>query len=194
MLRLKPSGRELRYLDFDIENRPLSYAGNDFTWGEITAIAASFEGERKIHTFLVGDKGQTVLDVIEEFLKLYDQADAVTGHYIRRHDLPIISDTMFELGYGYLPKKLASDTKIDLIAGSRVVSKSQENLGALLKLDAPKVQMNQVLWREANRLTPEGLKLTKQRVAGDVRQHKQLRAALIGEGALGPPVLWTPKR
>jgi hypothetical protein len=82
----------------------------------------------------------------------------VTGHYIRRHDLPIISDTMFELGMGALPKKLTSDTKIHLEAGSRIVSKSQENLGALKNLAAPKVQMNQVLWREANRLTPEGIK------------------------------------
>lgn len=192
MPKLSSSGRELRYLDFDIENRPLSYAGNDFTWGEITAIAASFEDERKVHSFLVGDNGMTVLDVVMEFLELYDKADAVTGHYIRRHDLPIISDTLFELGYGTLPKKLSSDTKLDLRTGSRVVSKSQENLGALLKLAAPKVQMNQVLWREANRLSSEGIALTRKRVVGDVKQHKLLRQALIHEGVLGPPVLWRP--
>jgi hypothetical protein len=192
MLKLRSSGRELRYLDFDIENRPLTYAGNDFTWGEITAIAASFEGERKVHAFLVGEKGNSVEDVIQQFLALLEEADAVTGHYIRRHDLPIISDTMFELGYGRLDPVLASDTKVDLRTGSRVVSKSQENLGALLKLKAPKVQMNQVRWREANRLTPDGLKLTRERVVGDVKQHKQLRQALIDEGVLGPPVLWRP--
>jgi hypothetical protein len=36
---LKVTARPLRVLDFDIENRPLSYLGSDFTTAEVTAIA-----------------------------------------------------------------------------------------------------------------------------------------------------------
>ena len=37
--RIGVSARPLRVLDFDIENRPLSYLGSDFTTAEVTAIA-----------------------------------------------------------------------------------------------------------------------------------------------------------
>jgi hypothetical protein len=63
VFELQPAER-LRVLDFDIENRPLSYLGMDFTTAEITSIAASFEGSREIHTWLLGidsmeDKGSS---------------------------------------------------------------------------------------------------------------------------------------
>ena len=57
----------------------------------------------------------------------------------------------------------------------------------MLGIDAPKVQMDQKKWREANRLTPEGIALTKERVVGDVIQHMELRNALIELGWLDPP-------
>ena len=37
--RLVVRQRPMRVLDFDIENRPLSYLGSDFTTAEVTAIA-----------------------------------------------------------------------------------------------------------------------------------------------------------
>lgn len=193
------AGKKLRILDFDIENRPLSYLGQDFTTGEITAIAASWVGERKVHVWALGEEYPCVFgacmtslfDVLEGFLALYNQADVVTGHYIRRHDLPYISGAMMELGLGRLSPKLVSDTKVDLKI-AKGISQSQESLGEMLGLKAPKVQMNQPKWREANRLTPEGIALTKKRVVGDVKQHKQLRERLVKEGLLNPPTIWKP--
>lgn len=188
MLRLTPAKR-LRVLDFDIENRPLSYLGMDFTTAEITSIAASFEGERQIHTWLLGvDDMETIL---EEFRLLYDEADIVTGHYVRHHDLPIISGMLLEAELPKLSPKLVSDTKVDLKA-AKGISKSQENLSAMFGLRAPKVQMNTPKWRAANRLTPEGIALTRKRVEGDIKQHKQLRARLIELDMLRPPTLWKP--
>jgi hypothetical protein len=70
------------------------------------------------------------------------------------------------------------------------LSGSQENIGAMLGLDHPKVQMNQAKWRAANRLTPEGFKVVRERCEGDVRQHIEMRARLLELGYLGPPVLW----
>jgi hypothetical protein len=52
------------------------------------------------------------------------------------------------------------------------------------------VKMDQRSWRDANRLTPEGLEKTKKRVVGDVQQHIEMRARLLRLGYLGPPVLW----
>jgi hypothetical protein len=182
--------RELRILDFDIENRPLSYLGMDFTTAEITSIAASFHGEDAIYTWLLGVDEMD--DILSGFEVLYNNADIVTGHYIRRHDLPLIEDMRFEFGHAPLGRKLTADTKLDLIAGSRGVSKSQENLSAMLELFEPKVQMNTPKWRMANRLTEEGIALTRERVEGDIVQHKALYNALLAEDRLGPPVLWKP--
>lgn len=190
-MRSLAAKRQLRILDFDIENRPLSYLGSDFTTAEITAIAASFEGERKVHVWLLGEV--SLEEMLLGFLALYDQSDMVTGHYIRRHDLPHITDALAELSLGSLSGKLTSDTKLDLRLG-KGISKSQENLSAMLGVKAPKVQMNQVKWREANRLTKSGLKLTRERVVGDIKQHKELRKRLLKEDLLGPPVYWSPKQ
>lgn len=181
--------KKLRVLDFDIENRPLSYLGQDFTTAEITAIAASFEGAREVFVWLLGEHDPE--DMLEDFRYLYDEADIVTGHYIRRHDLPILSGAMMEYNLPPLGPKLTSDTKLDLKTASGL-SLSQENLSEMLDLAAPKVHMNTPRWRRANRLTPEGLELTRKRVVGDIRQHKQLRKALLEADMLNPPVLWKP--
>lgn len=182
---------KLRVLDFDIENRPLSYLGQDFTTAEITAIAWCFVGEPKtMRCVLLGrdDPAQMLID----FVAAYDAADLVTGHYIRMHDLPIINGALIEQELPPLDAKLTCDTKLDLVRKGPVISGSQENLCAMLGLAAPKIHMNTVLWREANRLTDTGLKLTAKRAIGDVIQHMQLRKALAARGLLGPPRIWRP--
>lgn len=183
--------RRVRILDFDIENRPLSYLGQDYTTADVTAIAWCFDGEPKtMRCMLLGRDSQT--EMLKAFLRAYDAADMVTGHYIRMHDLPIINGTLVELGLPCLSEKLTCDTKLDLVKKGPVISASQENLCAMLGLAAPKVHMNTVLWREANRLTPAGLKLTAKRAIGDVIQHMQLRKALVERDLLGPPQSWRP--
>ena len=187
-MNLRPIGA-LSVLDFDIENRPLSYLGMDFTTAEITAIAASFVGEKKVHVWLLGVDDP--INMLNGFRALYDRADCVTGHYIRKHDLPIINGAMLEAGLPALTAKLSSDTKLDLLKRGGV-SASQESLADMLGVEAPKEQMNQGKWRAANRLTPEGIKETRRRVVGDVRQHKEMRARLVELGWLGPPKTWSP--
>lgn len=187
-MRLRRKSR-LKILDFDIENRPLSYLGMDFTTAEITSIAASFNGSKEIFTWLLGVDDMD--DILEGFRVLYEEADIVTGHYIRRHDLPIISGMLLEAQLAPLGAKLTSDTKIDL-KSAKGISQSQENLSAMFALRAPKVQMNTPRWRSANRLTPEGIELTRKRVEGDIKQHKALRRKLIELDMLGPPELWKP--
>lgn len=186
---LRQSPRPYRILDFDTECRPLSYLGGDYTTGEVTAIAASWEGSKKMWSRLLGR--DDALDMLQGFVALYNQADVVTGHYVRKHDLPILNGALLEYGLPPLGRKMVSDTYSDLVS-RKYLSASQENLAAMFGLSHRKEHMNQVQWREANRLTPKGLKETKRRVAGDVRQHKELRQRLIEVGALGPPRLWKP--
>jgi hypothetical protein len=180
--------RAMRVLDFDIENRPLSYLGSDFTTAEVTAISWAWtDTPQDVSVFLLGEVD--VPTILRAFLAAYEQADMVTGHYIKGHDLPMLNGALMECRMAPLPDKLVQDTKIDLMR-SKGISLSQESLGAMFRLDHAKVQMNQIKWRAANRLTPEGLAEVRQRVMGDVRQHIALRRELLELGYLAPATMW----
>jgi len=182
------SNRPLRVLDFDIENRPLSYLGSDFTTAEVTAIAWAWtDHPDDVTVYLLGETA--LPDILQAFLLAYEQADVVTGHYIRGHDLPMINGALMEFEMAPLPDKLSQDTKLDLMR-SKGISLSQESLGAMLRMDHEKVQMNQGKWRSANRLTPEGLAEVRKRVVGDVQQHIEMRQRLLDLGYLGGPKVW----
>lgn len=185
-MRLRQVGTR-RILDFDIENRPLSYWYGDATTGEITAIAWQFLDEDEPSVVALGEL--SLPEILETFVEVYDQADIVTGHYIRMHDLPVLNAMLIEAGMAPLGNKMTHDTKLDLVR-VRHLSASQEALAAMLGVEAPKVQMTQADWREANRLTERGIALTKERVTGDIRQHIQLRAKLLELGLLRPPRMW----
>jgi hypothetical protein len=86
---------------------------------------------------------------------------------------------------------LTIDTYSDL-RKRKDLSASQESLGRMYGLGWQKEHMSQPEWREANRLTPLGLKETKRRVRGDVRQHKELRLKLQKHGMLKAPRVWCP--
>ena len=179
--------RPMRVLDFDIENRPLSYLGSDFTTAEVTAIAWAWTDSEAVTVRLLGET--PLLDILREFVDAYNAADMVTGHFVLGHDLPMLNGALMECGMAPLADKLVQDTKVHLMR-AKGISKSQESLGAMFNLDAPKVTMNQSKWRAANRLTPEGLKEVRERVVGDVRQHMELRRVLLQRGMLAPPKLW----
>ena len=187
-LRLKPA-KQLKILDFDIENRPLTYWFGDVTTPEVTAIAASWAHQKQVKVWLIPTV--TTEQMLTEFVQMYDEADMVTGHYIRRHDLPTINGALLLNGLPPLGEKLVSDTKMDLVK-RRGLPASQEALADLLGISLGKPGMSQAMWREANRLTDRGLKYVKERVAGDVRQHKELRLRLVEEGLLTTPKVWRP--
>lgn len=199
------SNRKLKILDFDCEARPLSWLGGDYVTKEPTAIAwAWIDPENPsqpigdAEVYLLGEKFKgygpdsdtNSLDMLEAFVEVYDEADIVTGHFIRGYDLPLVNGSLLEHGMNALKPKLTHDTKLDLIRFSGV-SKSQESLGAMLGLQHPKVGMNQAYWRSANRLEPEGIERTRERVVGDVMQHIEMRSRLMDRGMLGTPKSWS---
>lgn len=183
---------KLCVLDFDIENRPLTYLGSDYNTGDVTAIAWSWLGEDEVNYAVQTLEDGTLSSMLREFTTAYDHADMVTGHYIRGYDLTVLNGAMLEAGLPPMDKKMSSDTKLDL-KKTKYQSMSQESLSAMLGIEASKVHMTQQDWREANRLTPEGIDKTIARVTGDVIQHKALRAKLIELGWLGTPKVWSPE-
>lgn len=185
-----PSKRPPRVLSFDIENRPLSYWYDGRCTAEVTAIAWAWtDSSEWVESRCLGDDRALVM--LEDFREAYDEADIVTGHYIRKHDLPILCGALVEFDRPPLGAKLTCDTRLDLVRWSDL-PKSQEALGDMLGLESPKEHMSQADWRDANRLTRAGVEETRRRVTGDVRQHCELRAALLDRGLLGAPRWWSP--
>lgn len=180
-----------RVLDFDIEARPLSWLGGDYTTRDVTAIAAGFDNEhigcRLIRT---GRFRYEYRDMLQWFRLQWDMADMVTGHYIRKYDLPNLNGAMVDFGMAALTPKLVSDTKQDLIKLDGI-SCSQEALSAMFDLPEPKRHMTQQDWRLANRL--QKIEYTIERVTMDVRQHMALRRALVNGGYLCAPRMWYPE-
>lgn len=188
--RLVVRGRPLRVLDFDVECRPLHFYG-DYVSKEITAIAWAWCNRPSDVTCLLLGEVEPV-DMLEQFRAAWDEADMVTGHFIRGFDIPLMCGALSEYELPMLSDKLTHDTKLDLVQ-RHGMSSSQENLGSMLGLEHDKVQMNQARWRSANRLTKAGLRMARKRVVGDVRQHIEMRARLLELGYLGRPKKWTSR-
>ena len=188
------TAKERVIVDFDIEMRPLGWYGGDFVHAEPTAIGYLYlngpkAGEREA-LCLTKRKG-SMEAMLSAFRAIYDDADMLTGHYIRGFDLPRLQAAYIEFELPLLGPILTHDTKLDLIRFSGM-SKSQMNIGSLFATEAPKVNMTMADWRDANRLTPTGIDKTIGRVLGDVDQHMQMRRAMLDAGILGPPKMWYP--
>ena len=186
--------RSIKILDFDIENRPLSYWIPDRPTAEITAIASCWThdiGSMQVHLLGLDDPTHMLLS----FITRYNEADMVTGHYIRKHDLPIINGALMEFNLPILLPKLTCDTKLDMKKKSDIPATQEFLLEMLNVLDEDgnrlqKLHMSQSDWREGNRLTLEGLRKTKARAADDVYDHMRLRLKMQELGLLRSPKMW----
>jgi hypothetical protein len=189
--------RGFRILDFDIENRPLSYWIPDRPSAEVTAISASWVGSSQIDVITLGpawtdaEHREQMVAILEFFVERYNAADMVTGHYITRHDLPILNGALMDWGMKTLGPKMTQDTKTQMVRKADIPA-TQEYLAQMERVVSRKVHMTQHDWRQANRLTVEGREATTKRVVGDVRQHKRLRAAMLRDELLHTPRIWRP--
>jgi DNA polymerase elongation subunit (family B) len=178
-----------RILDFDTECRPMHYSEYRQE-SQITAIAWSWVGSEDVSCRVLEPSLRNERSMLRRFLEVLAQADIVTGHYIRKHDLPLIVDHCIRIGMPIPKPVLVSDT-MDM-PKVKALGKSQENLATLFGLEAEKHHMCGTSWRQANSLTPAGRAVTRKRVVDDVIQHKQLRADLVERGLLKPPTMWRP--
>jgi hypothetical protein len=75
-----------RILDFDIENRPLTYWWGDACTAEITAIAWSWMDDELVQVYTLDpppNHENSMLSMLTAFRAAYESASLVTGHYIR---------------------------------------------------------------------------------------------------------------
>jgi hypothetical protein len=183
------SGRSLRILDFDTECRPMHYS--EFrAESQMTGIAWSWVGSDQVHCVVLNQDLSNERAMLEAFMADFNRADIVTGHYIRKHDLPLLVDHCVRLDVP-LPKSLLTQDTMDTVS-VKGLGKSQENLATTFALDAEKHHMTGASWRVANTLSRDGKAGTRKRVVDDVKQHKELRRALLDRGLLRSPKLWHP--
>jgi hypothetical protein len=157
---------------------------------EITSIASCWADD--LSTMQVDLLGVVDLrTILINFVERYNEADMVTGHYIRKHDLPHINAALMEQGLPQLGPKLTCDTKMDMHKKAGLPA-TQEYLSDILGLPIKKQYMSQVMWRDANRLTVSGIAATRQRVTSDVLQHMMLRTKMVEMGLLSIPKIWKP--
>jgi hypothetical protein len=190
----------MRVLDFDLENRPLSYLGSDWTSAEITAIGWSWIGSGEVEVLLLRRDGRYVNNAgkatsarraLGGFREILMGADLVTGHYIRKHDLPLLNSALIELDLQPLGSCLTQDTQQDLVK-RKDLSASQENLASMFGMAEAKHHMTQAEWRLANRLSPVGMAAARKRVVDDVVQHMALREEMVRRRLLKAPRTWRP--
>ncbi len=181
--------KRLRILDFDTECRPMHYS----EWraeSQMTGIAWSWVGEDFVQCLVLNQNLANERHMLLAFLAALDQADIVTGHYIRKHDLPLVVDHCVRAGLP-LPKAVLTQDTMDMVS-IKGLGKSQENLATTFGLAAEKHHMCGSSWRTANSLSREGQAGTRKRVVDDVIQHKALREELIARNMLRPPRPWRP--
>lgn len=193
-------GRSLRILDFDIENRPESYWAPDMPTARITAIASAWVGDHdsmRVDAITAGGGYVEYDAMLSNFVARYNAADMVTGHYITRHDLPIINGALYDRNLPLLGPKMYCDTKTHMMKKADVPA-TQEWLLELLDPQCPigiplvKYHMSQRTWRDANFLSPSGVAQTKIRVSTDVHAHEHMRQAMLDRGMLRSPAIWNP--
>lgn len=122
---------------------------------------------------------------------MYDQADLVTGHYIRKHDLRIVNGLLMRYQQAPLGSKLTIDTKSDWLK-KKDVSASLENLLKYYGIPHSKVHLSTADWEEINDGNPRLLPLLRARCVGDVRAQVALFKKMVKLEHLGEPKMWQP--
>ena len=178
-----------RVVTIDIECRPGHWISGDYVSKIITAVAWKWSDAHQVVVldhYETSPKGMALTLAAE-----IQRADLVVGHFIRLFDLPLLNGELLRVGGLPLAPVSTLDTKLDLlVAHGR--SKSQENLAAMLGLEAPKIHMTNDDWERFNAKDPALRFKGRDRVRCDVEQNEALRAKLASLGWLRAPTTWRP--
>jgi len=180
-----------RTLDFDVETLAAGFADPEWVPNRITAIAWSWLGEDDVHTRTILDYAKNLpaflemnflgcKPMLEEFVAVFNEADAVTGHNIGRFDLGVMNAELMRLQMPVLAQKPVIDTI--KLRRSKGFKKGQDVMADVLDVPAEKKAMNWAQWQRAY-ATP-GWPEVRERVSGDVIQHKLLLGRLLELGYL----------
>jgi DNA polymerase elongation subunit (family B) len=191
-MRLRKVG-QARILDFDIETVAAGFADPEWVPQKITCVAWSWIDSDVVESRVCGPAGLfgkpwLRAKMLKPLLDAFAEADMVTGHNIRRFDLPVIQAEVMRLGLPSLKPLLVQDT-IKLRA-SKGFKKGQDNLESLFGTQQQKLALNWQEWQDA--YDEDGWKTIRDRAETDVVGHKQIRAELIELGYLKEPRIWSP--
>lgn len=181
------AGRPLRILDFDCETRATGFGDPNWVPQEVTAIAWSWIGEEEVRRRLRCRGGPRAM--LRAFLRAYLEADVVSGHNIRRFDLPILNAECLRFNLPPLATKMTEDTLRDLVR-TKGMKRDQDNLIKFFGFDEKKLAMSWQDWQDA--YAEKGWPQVEARVVSDVRSHKLMRAEMIEREWLRAPRLWSP--
>lgn len=156
-----------RVLCFDIENKPGTHGLGDYTHKKVTAIACQFLDETEPHVWSVHWRNKQW--VARQFLKQWEQADAVMGHFIRKHDMRLIQGFFIMADMPPLPAKRMIDTFLDVEPKTTGYSKSLENLCARWGCPISKLHVPEHAWDAAYDGVPEYVEIMRQRAVTDVQ-------------------------
>lgn len=169
-----------------MEARATGYGDPRWVPQEITAIAWSWVGDERVVCHLRCEGAPRML---ARFRAAYEKATIVTGHNIRKYDLPLVNAEMLRFHLGPLPAKLTQDTLRE-IPRTTGMKRDQDNLGKFFRTDDQKYAMSWQDWQDA--YAESGWAGVRTRVVTDVVQHKQIRAEMAVDGWLKPPRIWRP--
>jgi DNA polymerase elongation subunit (family B) len=191
-MRLRSTGQG-RILDFDIETIAAGFADPEWVPQKITCVAWSWIGSDVVESRVCGPAGifgkpERRAKMLAPLLAALSEADMVTGHNIRRFDLPVIQAEVMRLGLPSLEPVLAQDTI--KLRTSKGFKKGQDNLGRLYRIADEKLALDWQAWQDA--YDEDGWQTIRDRAESDVKMHKQLRAALLEHDYLKEPRRWTP--
>lgn len=182
-----------RTLDIDLETVAAGYADPNWVPNIVTAWACSWTDSDAVefNALPVAKLHDTAFRArfLEPLVRRIRQASVLTGHNIIRFDLPVLNAELMRLGMENLGSVLVQDT-IRLPVKTRGFKKGQDNIATLLGVREPKKALNWQEWQNA--YAEPDLATVKERVVGDVEQHKQLRLRMRERGWLCAPRVWTP--
>jgi DNA polymerase elongation subunit (family B) len=191
-MRLRSTGTA-RILDFDIETVAAGFADPEWVPQKITCVAWSWIGSDVVESTVCGPTGlfgkpERRAKMLKPLLAALGEADMVTGHNIRRFDLPVIQAEVMRLGLPSLEPVLAQDTI--KLRTSKGFKKGQDVLGRLYRIADEKLALDWQAWQDA--YDEDGWQTIRDRAESDVAMHKQLRSALLELDYLKEPRRWSP--
>ena len=176
--------RPLRGLAFDVENMPGTYGPGDYTHPKLTALGCQFLDAKRTKAWCFDRKDIPGMRAAAEgFRHLWDEADFVVGHNIRRHDKKLLDGFYTSLELPLLEPKRMVDTYLDQ-PKMQGLSRSLENLAHRWKCPIKKLHLSEHDWERAYDGHADGVALMRRRVVSDVQISIWLFHELVERGLL----------
>lgn len=171
-----------RVLDFDTENVPGFYWYDGKTSDILHTIAWTWLGEDTVESVTTVWNPEVGLQLeqggFERFLAALTLATVVTGHNIKRHDIPLLNAHAVRHQLPPIQWPTAHDTLL-MFPPMKGMPRGQEYLADLYALEERKMHVGIHLWEKASRGDREASKVVVDRCKSDVVSHAKLYSRLM---------------